>query len=322
MIPALSPNLEIVMSTHPAPSTEVVAPPTPRKARKVEWTGLLYVSPALLLVAVFFLVPLGMTAWMSLHKWPLIGQPRWIGLANYERLWTDNSFWSALRFTLEYTLAASVGLMCVAFALALLVQAEGRVTALYRTAYFLPVVTGFASASLLWAWLSNVDSGLFTPLAQMLGLTQEPVNILASFTPAFWSVTIMVIWKMAGFYMVILMSGLQAIPTEYQEAARIDGAQRFQRFRWITLPLVRQPFALALILCVAGSMLAFDQFYIILNGGPRNQTITAVYKIFNESFVSFRLGYGAALSMVLLFLLLVLSMIQLWLLRDKKGGRQ
>jgi len=294
-----------------------VAPPRLRR-HKSNWTGLLYVLPAVVLVIVFFLVPLGMTAWISLHDWPLIGRSRWIGLDNYSRLWGDGSFWSAMWFTVQYTVAATVGLMSVAFALALMVQSEGRLTACYRTAYFLPVVTGFASASLLWAWLSNVDSGLFSPLAQNLGLTDGRVNILAGFTPAFWSVTIMVIWKMAGFYMVILMSGLQAIPADYQEAARIDGAKPLQRFRWITLPLVRRPLALALILCVAGSMLAFDQFYIILNGGPLNQTVTAVYKVFNESFVSFRLGYGAALSVVLLIILMVLSAFQLWLLRDNK----
>lgn len=302
------------------PSDEA-APPTPRRSRKGDWMGLVYVLPAIALVVVFFLVPLGMTVWMSVHDWPLMGNPRWIGLDNYQRLWGDGSFWQALGFTVLYTLAATVGLMSVAFALALMVQSEGRATAFYRTAYFLPVVTGFASASLLWAWLSNVDSGLFSPAAQMLGMTERRVNILAAFTPAFWSVTIMVIWKMAGFFMVIIMSGLQAIPADYQEAARIDGAGWFQRFRWITLPLVRQPFALALILCVAGSMLAFDQFYIILNGGPSNQTVTAVYKIFNESFVSFRLGYGAALSVVLLLILLALSVIQLRLLREKGADK-
>lgn len=293
------------------------APPTPRAPRRTDWQGLVYVLPALVLVAVFFLVPLGMTVWMSLHDWPLLGNPRWTGTANYTRLWGDTSFWNAMRFTVIYTIVATIGLMGVAMALALMVQSEGRAVTIYRTAYFLPVVTGFASASLLWAWLANVDAGLFSPLAQMLGMTEGRVNLLASFDLAFWSVTIMVVWKMAGFYMVILMSGLQSIPSDYQEAARIDGASWFQRFRWITMPLVRQPFALALILCVSGSMLAFDQFYIILNGGPRNQTITAVYKIFNESFVSFRLGYGSALSVVLLIILMVLSAIQLWLLRDK-----
>lgn len=297
------------------------APPTPRARRRRDWTGLFYVMPAVVLVAVFFLIPLGMTMWMSLHDWPLMGQPRWIGLSNYEDLWGDRGFWRAMRFTAEYSVVATVGLMGVGFILALMIQSEGRITAIYRTAYFIPVVTGFASASLLWVWLSNVDSGLFAPLAQMLGLTQGRVNLLADYAPAFWTVTIMVVWKMAGFYMIILMSGLQSIPADYHEAARIDGASAGQRFRWITLPLVRQPFALALILCVSGSMLAFDQFYIILQGGPRNQTVTAVYKIFNESFVSFDLGYGAALSMVLLVILMVLSVIQLRLLGDKEGSK-
>lgn len=288
-----------------------------RRRKSHDWQGLIYVLPAALLVIVFFMIPLGMTVWMSLHKWPLMGKPRWIGLDNYSRMIGDSDFWGALLFTAQYTVAATVGLMVVALGLALMVERPGKAVSLYRTAYFLPVVTGFASASLLWAWLSNVDAGLFSPLAQSLGLTDQPVNILANFGPAFWSVTIMVIWKMAGFYMVILMSGLQSIPADYIEAARIDGAKAHQRFRYITLPLVRRPFALALILCVSGSMLAFDQFYIILSGGPQNRTVTAVYHIFNESFVSFRLGYGAALSMVLLAILLVLSVIQLRLLRDK-----
>ncbi|WP_116133951.1 carbohydrate ABC transporter permease [Tropicimonas sp. IMCC34043] len=302
----------------PAATPAGKPPPRRRRRRGSGWEGLIYVLPAAALVIVFFMIPLGMTIWMSLHKWPLMGKPRWIGLDNYSRMLGDRDFWGALGFTAQYTLAATVGLLGVALILALMVERPSRGVALYRTAYFLPVVTGFASASLLWAWLSNVDSGLFSPLAQMLGLTAQPVNILATFGPAFWSVTIMVVWKMAGFYMVILMSGLQSIPTDYIEAARIDGAKAHQRFRYITLPLVRRPFALALILCVSGSMLAFDQFYIILSGGPQNRTVTAVYYIFNESFVSFRLGYGSALSVVLLAILMVLSAIQLRLLRDRR----
>ena len=153
-----------------------------------------------------------------------------------------------------------------------------------------------------------------------LGLTDKTVNLLADFDTAFWSIIVMVVWKIAGFTMIILLTGLQAIPTELQEAARIDGASRWQRFRRITLPLMRRTIALALILSVAGSMLAFDQFYIILRGGPQNQTITAVYWIFNQSFVSFKLGYGAALSMVLLVILVALSLVQLWLLRAAGGA--
>jgi multiple sugar transport system permease protein len=119
--------------------------------------------------------------------------------------------------------------------------------------------------------------------------------------------------------MIILLTGLQGISSEVQEAARMDGASYGQRFRRITLPLMRRTIALALILSVAGSILAFDQFYIIADGGPQNSTVTAVYWIFSQSFVSFRLGYGSAMSMVLLALLVTISVVQLRLLRNPEG---
>lgn len=298
----------------------VPAPPRTRvyRRKRFEWSGLAYVLPAIALVLVFFVLPLVMTGWMSLHNWPLMGVRRWIGFGNYVALWNDRGFWRALGFTVYYTVWATIGLLGVGLALALFVERERPGVGFYRTAYFLPVVVGFASASLLWTWLSNVDSGLFTPAMRMLGLMDEPVNLLATFNAAFWLVTGMVIWKMSGFYMVILMSGLQSVPTDFHEAARIDGASRVQRFLFITLPLIRRSLVLALILSVTGSMLAFDQFYIILNGGPQNKTMTAVYWIFNQSFSSFRLGYGAALSMVLLAILLALSILQLRLLRGRE----
>lgn len=293
-----------------------------RRSAKVDrshWVGLLYIAPAIVLVTVFFVIPLGMTAWMSLHNWPLMGQHRFIGLDNYIAITKDVRFWNALKFTLYYTVIVTIAIFAVAFPLALFVEKPRPMTSVYRTAFFMPVVVGFASASLLWAWLLNVDSGLFSPAAQMLGLTEKKFNLIATFNPAFWSIIVMVVWKVAGFTMVILMTGLQSIPTELQEAAKIDGANAWQRFRTITLPLMRRTVALALILSVAGSILAFDQFYILLRGGPRNSTITAVYWIFNQSFVSFKLGYGAALSMVLLVILVVLSLIQLRLLRNPEG---
>jgi len=286
-----------------------------------QWIGLVYVAPAILLVIVFFVIPLFMTAWMSLHNWPLMGGHRFIGFDNYVAMWKDRRFWNAMNFTVYYTVIVTIAIFAASFPLALFVEKPRRFNGFYRTAYFLPVVVGFASASLLWVWLLNVDAGLFSPAAQALGLTTRKVNLLASFDTAFWSIIAMVVWKVAGFTMVILMTGLQSIPSELQEAAKIDGAGALSRFRMITLPLMRRTIALALILSVAGSMLAFDQFYIILAGGPRNQTLTAVYWIFSQSFVSFKLGYGAALSMVLLAILVVLSLIQLRLLRNPEGLR-
>ena len=293
----------------------------PPRRKRVRWTGLLYVAPAMVLVTVFFLVPLGMAVWMSLHAWPLVGTHRFIGLANYVAAWSDIRFWNALKFTALYTAVVTVAIFVVAFPLALFVERPRPFNGFYRTAYFLPVVVGFASASLLWSWLLDVDAGLFSPAAADLGLTAGKFNLLATFTPAFWSIIAMVVWKAAGFTMVIIMTGLQAIPTDLYDAAKLDGARAFARFWRITLPLIRRTLALALILSVTGSVLAFDQFYIILRGGPRNQTLTAVYWIFNQSFVSFKLGYGAALSVVLLMILVVVSVVQLALLRPAEGSR-
>lgn len=302
---------------HPLRSTTSRRPGA--RQRRKQLAGLFFVAPALSLVLLFFLIPLGMAFWMSLHNWPLLGQPRFIWFGNYTRLVQDAQFWSSLRFTVYYTIVVTIAIFAVAFPLALFAEKARPLIKLYRTAFFLPVVVGFGSASLLWAWLLDVDSGLFSPAAYQLGLTERPVNLLAEFDTTFWWIIIMVVWKTAGFNMIILLTGLQGISTEVQEAARMDGASSWQRFRRITLPLMRRTIALALILSVAGSMLAFDQFYIIADGGPQNSTITAVYWIFSQSFMSFHLGYGAALSMVLLAILVLISVVQLRLLRTPEG---
>jgi multiple sugar transport system permease protein len=292
----------------------------PSRARKRRsalsgWRGILYIAPAMALVIVFFVMPVLFTAWMSLHNWPLMGAARWIGFNNYFRMFNDSRFVAALNFTAYYTLIVTIAIFAVAFPLAIFVEKERRFVGTYRTIIFLPVVVGLATASLLWVWLSNVDSGFIGPALRALGLVEKSPNLLASFDTAFLTIIIMVVWKIAGFTMIILLTGLQAIPSELIEAARIDGAGRWQRFRHLTLPLMRRTIALALVISVTGSVLAFDQFYIMTSGGPQNRMISVVYYIFLQSFVSFNLGYGAALSIALLAILVVISVAQLWLLR-------
>jgi multiple sugar transport system permease protein len=124
------------------------------------------------------------------------------------------------------------------------------------------------------------------------------------------------VWKTVGFTMILLLTGMQAIPAELYESARVDGANYWEQLRYIMLPLMRRTFALALVLSVIGSYLAFDQFFIMTAGGPQNQTISVVYWIYKKSFTDFNLGYGASMSIVLLVILVVLSVIQMWLLRD------
>ncbi len=293
-----------------------IAAARPRKRRRsAGWHGFVYIAPAMVLVIVFFVLPVVFTVWMSFHNWPLLGNPRWIGFGNYIRMVSDVRFMAALRFTTYYTVIVTIAIFAVAFPLAFFVEKHKPFVGFYRTIIFLPVVVGLATASLLWVWLANVDAGFFAPVALALGLVDKRPNLLADFDMAFATIIVMVVWKIAGFTMIILLTGLQAIPSELTEAARIDGAKRWQRFRHLTLPLMRRTIALALIISITGSVLAFDQFYIMTSGGPQNRMISVVYYIFNQSFVSFNLGYGAALSIALLVILVLISIVQLWLLR-------
>ena len=289
---------------------------TSRATRRRALAGMLFVLPCVLFVAVFFLTPLVMTAWMSLNNWPLLGAHHFIGLGNYQELLSDRAFWSALGFTFKYALLVTPLIFLVAFGLALIVERRVRGVGLLRTAYFLPVVVGLGTASVLWVWMLNGQVGVFNAIAQGLHLTTEAISYLDSPRSALLTTTMLIVWKTAGLSMLLLLIGLQAIPVDYYEAATIDGASYWQRLTRITLPLMRRTFALALVLSVTGSLLAFDQFYILTHGGPQCSTVTAVYWIYNTSFGSFRLGYGAALSLVLLVILVLVSVAQLYLLRD------
>lgn len=279
--------------------------------------GFYFVLPAVTFTFAFFVIPLGMTIFMSLHNWPLLGEHSFIGLDNYTRLLSDKQFWSSLWFTTKYTLFVTPAIFVLAFLLALLVNQPLRFVGFFRTAFFLPVVIGLGTSSLLWVWLLNDRVGVFNALLMSLGVIHDPVVWLGYPDLAMDAIIVSVVWKTVGFTMVLLLTGMQAIPSELYEAAMVDGAAYFTRLRYITMPLLRRTFALALVLSVIGSYLGFDQFFIMTRGGPQNQTISVVYWIFNNSFTYYRMGYGAALSVVLLVILVVLSGIQLFILRDE-----
>jgi multiple sugar transport system permease protein len=258
-----------------------------------------------------------LVAWISAHNWPLIGRPRWIGWQNYVAAWDDEVFRAAVRFTLAYAAGITPVLFIVAFGLALLANAERRFVGLFRTVWFLPTSIGISTASVLWVWMLNGDVGVFTTILNGLGLVQGPVPYLDTTAAAATAASSMVVWKTAGFTMILLLVGLQAIPRELHEAARIDGASAWQDFRHITLPMMRRSLKLALVLSVTGSLLVFDPFYVITRGGPQNGTISMVYWIYNSAFVSFRVGYAAALAILLLAMVLAVNLVQLVLLRDR-----
>ncbi|GHH40221.1 carbohydrate ABC transporter permease [Lentzea cavernae] len=267
-------------------------------------TGALYATPAAVLVGLFFVVPLLLVVWMSLHRWPLLGNPRLNAPDNYTAVVDNALVASAAWFTLRYTVLITALLFVIAFGLALLVQNRRPGVGFFRTAFFLPMTVGFASASLLF-----------------LGLLSEEIGPLPAGgdSPALGSAVLLVLWRFAGFNMLILLTGLQAIPLDVYEAARIDGASRWQVFGRITVPLMRPTIALVLTMMITGSLLAFDQFWILTRGGPDNSTTSLVMVIYREAFVRLDLGSAAGISVVLLVLLAVVSSVQFAVLRRRSA---
>ncbi len=284
-------------------------------ARRRAILGLAYVTPALIVVSLFFLVPLALAFYISLTEWNVAGFKEFVGLENYQRLLNDSRWIEALKFTTYYTVVVSTLTFAMGFGLALLVRSRLRRFVALRTAFYLPVVIGLATASFIFLYLFNDQIGAVNALLKGLGLIQGDVAWLANPDTAFLTLLVLTVWKNAGFAMITLLIAMQAVPEELYEAARVDGASAWQSLRSITVPLILPTIALVVLLLVIGSYLAFDQFYIITRGGPNNSTITATYWIYNQAFVGFKFGYSTAMSVVLMLFLVVLGALQLRILR-------
>ena len=287
--------------------------------RTARLTGLIYIAPALLFTAVFVLWPLWDLIGLSFTDESLLGGGSWIGLENYTEAFSDRSFWRAFWFTLRYTLFITPVLMGLGFGLALLTLHNSPMTRLTRAVVFIPVVIGLASSSLLWLWLFNQQVGLVNDALVRVGVLDEPMVWFNKPNPAMAAVIFSVVWKVVGFGMIIMLSGMQSISQEVIEASMIDGASYWQRVRRVILPLSIRAILLATLISAIGSMLAFDQFYLMTGGAPRGQTFTSVYWIYQNSFVYFKLGYGAALSIILMAVIMAGTALQLWL--QSRGGR-
>jgi multiple sugar transport system permease protein len=275
--------------------------------------GFLYILPALLFVGAFVFWPLGQLVYISFTDTSLLGGGSFVGFDNYLRAFEDKTFWRALWFTARYTLIITPILIGLGFMLALLTVPNRPLQQFTRATIFLPVVIGLGSSSLLWYWLFDQQVGLFNRLLVDLQLIEQPLVWFTKADTGLLAVIISVTWKVVGFGMILFVAGIQSINSEVTEAALIDGAGYWQRVWSIILPLSLRIILLATLISAIGSMLAFDQFYIMSGGGPRGQTFTSVYWIYQNSFISFRLGYGAALSLILTLIILFFAAIQVTL---------
>lgn len=282
--------------------------PRRRGRWRKSWQGALYALPNALFLVGLFILPLLLVLQMSGSKWPLLGGNKgWNFPDNFAKAISHRLFVDSVVFTLKYTLLATALLILIGLGLGLLVQESTRWKGLLRTSFLLPSALGLASASLLFYVLYSPIAGPLAPLMEQWGF-----SLLGTPTAALLSTTFLIVWRYAGFYMLLMLVGLQRIPLDVYESARIDGASRWQTFRYVTLPLLRSTLALTVVMCVTGSLLAFEQFYILTKGGPDNSTVTVVQLIYAIAFQGQNdLGVAGALSVLVLVALVLINVVQI-----------
>jgi multiple sugar transport system permease protein len=279
--------------------------------REETTAGLLFILPNFLGFLVFSLFPIGFAFYIAFTNWSLVGQPVYSGMQNFVTLWNDHLFWKTLGNTAYYTFVAVPTGVFIAFWLAILMNRKMRGTILFRTIYFLPQITLTVAAAVVWSWLYHPELGLFNYLLGQIGI--DGPRWLHSTTWAMPAIIIMGNWQGIGFAMLILLAGLQGVPEELYEAAEIDGASSWQSLRFITVPLLTPTIFFVVVTSLIGAFQGFDQFYVMTGGGPAKSTTTLVMYIFENGFTFFKMGYGAALAIMLFLCILTITLLQWWL---------
>lgn len=275
----------------------------------------LFLLPGLALYLVWTVYPLAYQLYISFFDWKIMpGQVSgFIGLANYGKAFADPTFWLALQNTALYTLVTVVGQMVVGFALALLLQRVMIAKRLFRAIYYLPVVTSWVVVSFLFLYLfSPGSSGLINyVLVDLLHVLPEPLSWYANSSSAWIAIYALGIWKGMGWSMVIFLAALQNIPLELYEAAAIDGAGDWQRIRFITVPLIRRTTLFVLVALIIGGFQVFISVLLTTGGAPLHRTEVSLTYMFDQAFGKLNFGYGAALSYLLAFIIVVTSFVQM-----------
>lgn len=272
--------------------------------------GLAFTSPALLLVGAFALFPLGFGIYISLTNWPLVGPYHFIGLSNYQSLIHNSEFLQSIVFTLKYTAIVTIPIFVVGYALAVFVRSNRRGTTVFRTLIFLPYIVGLVAESYMALVELQPSSGTVNFVLSKLGIASATTAWTVRTGLATTAICILVIWFASGLTMMLLMAGMQSIPTDLYESARVDGASWWSAERRITMPLLRRSIALSLIISVVGSFLAFNQFFIITDGGPGTSTVPVVMSIYQTAFADTDVGLASAMSVVLVIVVGLITFVQ------------
>lgn len=278
-------------------------------ARKREAiNGYIMITPWLLGFVLWTLGPMVVSLVMSFMDWPLLMEPMWIGLENYQSMVHDPLFYTSLANTAYYTLIGVPLRVIAALCVALAMNMKLRGITVWRTVYYLPSITPAVATAILWMWVFNPDFGLLNTLLRVLGIAKR-IGWIYDPVLSKPSLILMSLWGVGG-QMIILLAGLQGIPVTLYEAARIDGSNTWSEFWHITLPMLTPSIFFVTIMQIISSFQVFTAAYIMTNGGPANSTLFYVLYLYRHGFQFFRMGYASALAWVLFLIVLALTLVQ------------
>ncbi len=284
-----------------------------------------YLIPGVVLSLVIIVVPLIMTVYTSFTRWTGVGDPRWIGFDNYTRLFQDANFWASFGHILLLIVAMAViptllGLFLAALLFDYIAKKFGnRWATVFRSGFYLPQVLPVAVTGIVWGWILHPSYGALNRILDSAGLGGLTRNWLGDPDYALYSVMAVMIWFQLGYPIVMFMSGLQRIDPELYEAADLDGATWWQRFRRITVYLIRPEFYVVLVTTTIAALKIFGQIFVLTGGGPSNSTLVPSYFAYQNFFEKAQVGYGSAISTVLTVIIIVLAFVFLRLQNRAEG---
>lgn len=281
-----------------------------RKFNKESATGIAFVAPALILLLVFLVIPFILTIYYGFTDYNLLkpDEKTLIGVQNYIKLFQDKVFLKSILNTFTFVILVVPLQVCLALGLALLINKKMRGVSIFRMAFFAPTVLSLVVVSILWSYIFNPNNGLLNAMLEMVGISAQP--FLTSPKQAMICIVILSAWQGCGFQMMIFLAGLQDIPVYLYEAAEVDGANRFQKFRSITLPGLRNISTFVSLSIVISAFQLLVQPMMMTQGGPQNSTMTIVYEIYQTGYKFRNVGYGSAMACIFTIMVLIITLIQ------------
>jgi len=279
-----------------------------KEYKKNKFLPYLLVSPYLLFVLVFVVFPVLFCFFLTFNKWNIISSMHFVGFKNYSRLFHDRLFWKAITNTLQFLLVHIPLQLAISLFLAYLLNQKIKASAFFRASFFMPVIVSGVVVTILWQQLLGFDSGLINRMLISIGFTK--VGWLINPNIAIYSIAVMATWKNVGLYVILFLVGLQTVPTQYYEAAKMEGATNWQQFYHITLPMINPTVFMVVILSTIGGFNLFIEPYIMTGGGPLNSTLSAVLYIYKQAFQYYNMGYSATLGFFYAIMIMSVVVIQ------------